>query len=311
MKRIVSRTLPSGEIKNVQPYHISMSGLQKALLCRDDEDYGVMVKYLAVCAHRKNVIIVMYVVVSNHCHTVLLAQSYSDACAFASELKRVYAQWFQTKYLEKHLLKGVDVKALLLDSDWYVRNALAYISRNALDNGNQIDKYMWSGFRAMFSQKNKNTTGLRVRSLTRRDQDRIMHTRENLKSVEWRVDSDGEIIPESFCDIDYLEQSFNYDQAFWLKTIGALNSAELQEKLVDGPRRMLTDTEFYRVVADIVNRWFSQEPVSLPIEKKKRVIPYLWRSHKTTINQLARVIGMERNEVAETVMSKRIVTIED
>ena len=72
----------------------------------------------------------------------------------------------------------------------------------------------------------------------------------------------------------------------------------MEEKLVDGPRRMLPDSEFHKIVADTVQRWFSQDLSILPKEKKVRVVPYLWRTRKTTVNQLARVMGMPREDVA-------------
>ncbi len=297
MKRVVTRTLPSGETTSVQPYHISIKGLEKAILCRDEEDYGVLVKYMAVCALRKNVIIIIYVGVSNHGHVAVLSKSYQDAFDYAQELKRNYAQWFQTKYLEKQILKGVDVQAVLLDSDWYVRNALAYIPRNALDNGSPVDKYKWSGFRAMFADKTQAVKGTPVCKLSRREQDRIMHTRENLKDVPWLIDPDGNLIPESFCDIEYLEQVFNHDPAFWLKSIGALNPAEMEEKLVEVPRRLLPDSEFYKVVAETVQRWYSQDLATLSREKKLRILPFIWRTRKTTVRQLSRTFGMSREEV--------------
>ena len=125
-----------------------------------------------------------------------------------------------------------------------------------------------------------------------------MHTRESLKDVTWLLDEKNRLIPDSFCDTAYLEQAFNEDAAFWLKTIGAVNSAEMEEKLVDGPRQMLPDSEFLKIVADTVQRWFSHDLSSLPKEKKMRIIPYLWRSRKTTVKQLARVMNMTREDVA-------------
>lgn len=301
MKRIVSRKLPSGEIKNVQPFHISMKGLEKAVICRDDEDYGVLIKYIAVCALRKNVIVIIYTVVSNHGHVGILAESYTDAYSYAEELKRTYAQWFQTKYLEKQLLRGVDVQAILLDNDWYVRNALAYIPRNALDNGSPVNKYKWSGYRAMFADKTKLPSGLPICKFTRRQQDAVMHTRDSLKKVGWLIDPDGDIIPESFCDVDYLEQAFNNDPAFWLKTIGSLNAAEMTENLVEAPRHMLPDSDFYKYAADISRRWFLADIGQIPIEKKLRLLPYLRRTRKTSVNQLSRVLGLERDVVKKAL----------
>ena len=133
-----------------------------------------------------------------------------------------------------------------------------------------------------------------------------MHTRESLKDVPWLVDADGDLIPETFCDNEYLEQVFNHDQAFWLKTIGALNTAEMEEKLVNAPRRMLPDTDFRKELEDIAQRWFSQNLANLTQEKKKRMLPYIWRTHKTSVNQLARTLGMEREEVSSAIKVHRI-----
>ena len=60
---------------------------------------------------------------------------------------------------------------------------------------------------------------------------------------------------------------------------------------------MLPDSEFYKVVADTVNYWFKTELSQLTIDKKKRIIPYLWRTRKTTVNQLARTLDIDRVEV--------------
>ena len=128
-----------------------------------------------------------------------------------------------------------------------------------------------------------------------------MHSREDLKDVKWEVDGYGELIPESFCDVEYLEQVFNNDQAFWLRMVGGVNTAEMEETLVEAPRRMLPDSEFYKVVADIVDRWFKTDIGQLTTEKKKRILPYLWRTRKTTVNQLARVIGLDREEVKRAI----------
>jgi len=301
MRRIVTRVLPSGELKNVQPFHVSMKGLEKAILCREDEDYDTMVKYIAICARRKNVIVIIYTVVSNHAHIAVLAQKQSDADAFGQELKRMYSQWFSKKYKEKNILRCVDVKAIPLDNDWYVRNALAYIPRNALDNGFPVHSYPWSGYKAMFSDQRSPQQAYRVAALTKREVDEFLHTRNKLKDVPWLLDKDHRLVPSSFCDVAYLEQVFNGDPAFWLKTIGGVNASEMEEKLVDGPRTLLNDEAFYKVVADISHRWFGVGIAELPLEKKYRLLPFVWRTRKTTVNQLARVFQLEREKVSKAL----------
>ena len=282
MKRVVHRKMPDGNFQNVQPFHVSMEGLEKTILCRCDNDYDAMVKILCICARRKNVLIIVYAVVSNHCHVAVLAVNQADADAFGQEVKRMYAMWFSRQYGEQKRLQKTDVKAICLDNDWYVRNALR-----------------WSAYRAMFCDECAMGTGNRqVASLTKVERRKWMHTGDSLKDVAWRLDAGNSLIPASFCDREYLEQAFEHDQAFFLKTIGGQNASEMQWKLIEAPRKMLVDSVFYKSCNEISQRWFQAELADLSIERKTRLIPYLKRTMKTTVPQLARTMGLSRNQVS-------------
>lgn len=275
-----------------------MEGLERTILCRDEEDYDAMVKILCVSARRKNVVLVIYAVVSNHCHAVVLARYQQDADDYGGEVKRMTAMWFSRKYGESGVLKGTDVKAICLDSDWYVRSALAYVPRNALDNGCNVNEYPWSGYRAMFSQDVSKRVNVRpVSSLHRDEMRRIMHTADKLKDVPWLLDDSGRLIPSSICDSAYLEQAFGNDQSFFLRTIGSLNPAEMNQKLIDNPRKRLTDSEFYKHTAAVSLRWFKAELSRLSLEQKARLIPYISRTMKTSVPQLARTFGLNRDVI--------------
>jgi hypothetical protein len=275
-----------------------MEGLERTILCRDEEDYDAMVKILCVSARRKNVLLVIYAVVSNHCHAVVLARYQQDADDYGEEVKRMAAMWFSRKYGESGVLKGKDVKAICLDSDWYVRSALAYVPRNALDNGCNVNEYPWSGYRAMFSQEMSKRVNVRpVSSLHRDEMRRIMHTADKLKDVPWLLDDFGRLIPSSICDSAYLEQAFGNDQSFFLRTIGSLNPAEMNQKLIDNPRKRLTDSEFYKHTAAVSLRWFKAELSRLSLEQKARLIPYISRTMKTSVPQLARTFGLDRGVI--------------
>ena len=296
MNRTVLRQMPDGSVRYAQPYHVSMEGQKTVVLCRDDEDYDAMVKIISVCARRKNVIVIIYAVVSNHSHVAILAICQEDADAFSEEIKRMYSMWFSRKYGRTGIMRTVDVKALLLDSDWYTRNALAYVPRNALDNGCNVDEYPWSGYKAMFS--GQPPTGCPVASMSKEMKREVMHTGDKLTDVRWLVDDNGRLIPKSICDFEYLEQAFEHDQAYFLRTIGGQNSAEMRHKLVDAPRHMLTDNEFLKIAEETSQRWFSSPIDQISIDRKIRLIPYLFRTVKTTVPQLSRSFGLPREEVS-------------
>ena len=302
MQRVVIRLLPSGRKCQVHPFHVCLKGTESSVLCRDDEDYDALVKIIAVSSRRKDVIVVIYTVVSNHCHVVVLASSQAEAFAFGEDIKRMFSMWFSRKYGEKGVLRRIQTSAIWLDSDWYVRNALAYVPRNALDNGCNVDEYRWSGYSAMF-RKSSVKSGRPVSSLTRREKERVLHTGENLGSVRWMLDDEECLIPASFCDSKYLEQAFEDSQAFFLKTIGSLNPAEMSQKLVDSPRTRVTDGELLKSVEELSKRWFTAGLAELSFERKLRLLSYVYRTRKTSSHQLARVLGLSREQV-DSALSK-------
>ena len=304
MRRTFPQELPDGTVRQLHPVHISMEGLETAVLCRDDADYDAIVKILCVAARRKKVLVIIYAVVSNHCHVAILAANQGDADAYGQEIKRMYAMWFRRRYGEEGILRHTDIKAIWLDSDWYVRNALAYIPRNALDNGCPVQDYRWTGYRAMFRQGYERNTGRKVASLTKRERERILHTGDDLSDVRWLLNEREELIPDSFCEHRYLEQAFEQDPAFFLKTIGGQNAAEMQNKLITAPRTIQTDGEFFKLATETSQRWFQAEIPSISLERKIRLITYLHRTSRTTVPQLARVFGLPRNQISRILGRK-------
>lgn len=290
--------LPDGTVAKVYPFHISLEGLESRILCRDDQDCDAFVKIIAVTCRRKNVILVMYAVVSNHAHAVVLAAGQDEADACAEEIKRMISMYFSGKYGSASAMKGVDAQALWIDSDWYLRNAIAYDIRNALDNGaTNLDSYPWTGYKALFSTKKGNAGCRPVRVLTKREKRRIFLTNDKLCGVNWLLDGNNELVPSSICCWRYAESAFQNDQAFFFKTIGTVNTAEMQEILIVSPRSRRPDAEFLCYVNEISNRWFKTDVHGLSREKKAKLISYVDHSVRTNPAQLARCFELERSTV--------------
>lgn len=297
--RITVVKLPSGETARVFPFHICLKGLESNIICRDEEDYDVLVKHIAICALRKKVIVVIYIVVSNHLHATILASCQEDADAFAEEIKRMASQWQSQKYNIRSLLKNVKSSAILLDSDWYLQNTLAYVPRNALDNGANIGTYKWSGYRAMFSSHNSAVGKLyKLSAFSAKQLRKIFHTNDDIRNQGWLLNERFELEPSSFCFSAYLEAAFMNDEAFFMKRIGNLNKAEMDHKLVDSPRIRMNDSELFKDADDVCRRWFNVSILDLPLEKKIRVIPYIYRTHATSPSQLSRIFAVDRVQVA-------------
>ena len=304
MKIKIYRFFPDGVSYQMLPYHVCMKGLEKVVLYRDDDDYDAMVKLICTCARRKKVRVIIYAVASNHCHVAILARNQKEADAFSIEIKRIYSMWFSRKYNERNVLHRIEIKAIPMETEWHVRNTLAYIPRNALDNNCPIHLYPWSGYRAMFAGKDQDAPNRPVSSLSFREKVAIMHTGDKLNDVPWLLDKDGHLVPSSFCDCDYLEQAFAHEPAFFLKTIGELNPQQMRHILEEMPYTMQADTDYYKTVEEVCLRWFKTPLNRLSLNQQSRILPYLYRTTKTSIPQLARVMGMSREQIALILKKK-------
>ena len=296
MNLCVVRTLPDGSRKMVRPFHISMEGRESFIICRDDEDYDVMVKTIAVGCRRKNVVLIIHAVVSNHFHLAVLADCQASAYEAGEEIKRVYSMWLHSKYGIAGALDRADVQAIPLETSYHVRNALAYIPRNALDNKCNVKEYPWSGYSAMFNSIVP--AGCKaVSSLSKRLCMEFLHTCMSLKNVPWLLDSDLRLVPRSFCDWEYLEQAFEHDPAYWLRTVGGVNSAQMQEMLIDGPREMKPDTEVRKLADELSQKWFGRSLDDASMEQRGKLMYYFSRMKRTTVSQMARVFEMAPERV--------------
>ena len=300
-QRIVNRTLPDGSTAKVYPFHLSLEGLESNLLCQDDEDYDVVEKFMFVSAWECNVLVVSNVVMSNHGHQCTLAPSLAHVLRMANLLKKRCSMHIARKYEEHNVLLGTSADVQLLDNDWYVRNVLAYIPRNVVELGIRPEDYPWSSYRAYFVNGTSADGVKMVSALPRREKEEFLHTHADLTRVPWQLDREGHLVPVTCCDWQYLEAAFSNDQAFFLKTIGSVNCAEMEQKLEHNHRFRRSDSAFILTVDDIAGRWFQKKPFELTPEQKTRMVPYLYHCYRTTVPQLARCLRMEREEVERII----------
>lgn len=280
-----------------------MKGLEDVVLCRDSEDYDQFVKIIFLTALSKKVIVVIYAVLSNHFHAVVLALCQDDAYAFGEEVKRRYSIWLNRKYGLHNVMQGARTGALAMTDRMHIRNALAYVPRNSLDNGQNVNSYKWSGYRGMFC-RGEAKGGRPVSALSRREMRSIFHTATLLDNLRWRLNDDNELEPSSCCDHDYLEQAFENDQAYFMRTIGSLNIAEQRYMLEDKLFNVLPDTEFFDDINRISFEWFGEGLDKITLAKKYRLMLFIFRTRKTSVPQLARVLSLDRETVKAVLRIK-------
>ena len=246
-QRILTQTGKDGRLRKLYPFHISLEGMESVLLCRDDEDYDHLQKSFYLSAWKMGCRVVSEIAMSNHGHVALLSSGIEQARQVGELIKKRHSQYISWKYGDSKLLKRSDICVKYLDTDWYVRNALAYIPRNAVGTGGRVEDYRWSSYRGMFVAGRCPSGVRRVADLSSRERERLFHSHEDLTGVPWVLNADGNLEPVSACDFQYLESAFNHDQAFYLKTIGSVNEAEMRQMLVLNGREKQADVEMQAI----------------------------------------------------------------
>lgn len=300
-QRIVTRPRADGHVIKMYPFHISLEGMESVLLCRDDEDYDHLQKSYYLAAWKTGCRVIAEIAMSNHGHVAILAPELAVAQQTGEAIKKRHSQYLSWKYNEKGILNRSDICVKYLDSDWYVRNALAYIPRNTVDTGERIEDYRWSSYRGMFVGGRCPSGMYRVADLSRRERESVFRSHEDLSGVPWILNADGNIEPASACDFHYLESAFNNDQAYYLKMIGSVNVAEMQQMLVLNGKNRQSDSEMLAVITRLAEKWYGKGILEMTPEQKARILPVLYRSYRTTVPQLARCLRMPRDVVAGLV----------
>lgn len=300
---VVQRVLPSGRQALVRPFHLSLEGLKSSTVCRDEEDYDVMVKSVFLCARRHDVIVVIYAVVSNHAHIAVLSEELCQVERFANNLKQVHSMWLSRKYGGVSTLLGTRAYITAIETVQYARNVFAYIPRNALDNGAaNIATYKWSAYRAMFCKPGADENGgslIPVKNLSRRCIRQCFHTGDKLTNVPWMLNGNMELEPASACDCAYLESVFNNDQSFFMRLVGSANMPEMTYDLSIVKNERLNDASFIKLANEYAGSWYRTNIYEMSPAMKARFLAYLSRKLHLRVPQVARCLEMDREIVAK------------
>lgn len=303
-ERIIVRSLSDGSTRRLFPFHICLKGLPDIILCRDDEDFDVFVKQIHLCAIRKNVVVVVYIVMSNHLHVMILAPDQKAADEYCVEIKKTLSMYYSRRYGVRKVLRHLDASAFYLDTNSYVRNSIAYTLKNSLDAGCRVDQYPWSSFRAVFAS-GKSPDLVPVSRLSTREVERVFHTNMDISSTGWLIDGCGRLDPSSACYVLYAEEAFNNDLSFFWRVLGMVDNPAMEARFVDGPRTRLNDQQFLKYLSETAERWFGKKVDDLSNDNKMRLVPYIYHTVRTSPSQLARGLGLDRALIEKLIRYRR------
>ena len=283
---------------------VTTEHLKVGLWFRDEEDFKVGMNFVAIQAHLSPVVVHSFILMSNHVHFVLAAESQEDAEAFIDALKHRYSLYLRHKYGIKEFLRGNGVKAdRLFPEDEDPEKAIAYVQMNcvAANICSHPSQYPWGTGNLYFNPTKP--VGRPLGSLSKRARKRLLHTDIDTLPVHWLVNGDGYILPQNYVDIASVEACFRTPKRMnWF-----LANSSKAKKRVSAPDEHLPafrDQVILAAIPDLCQSLFGKSAFSqLTQDEQIEFLRQLRFRFSANVNQIARVCGLTYEEAARLMDS--------
>ena len=276
-------------------YLITTEHLEDRLWFRDGEDFRVAMNYVAVAAFLSGVMVLAFILMSNHVHFVL-ACSREDAERFVNTFKRLYASYFYRKYGVNELLRrnGVDIREVNA-GDESLERAIAYVLMNSVAANICFEPsgYPWGTGNVFFNDNP--FPGRCLGEFSGRAQMRMLKSNVILPG-DYKIGSGGYILPESYVQVKGVEALFRTPKrlGYFLRT-----SSKARQRLEGGVAPSFRDQNILSASEDLCHSLFRVNRISdLDVEQKTELLRQLGRRFSADLNQICRVTGIPYEEAA-------------
>lgn len=294
---------------------ITTDHLEDRLLFKDAEDFRVGMNYVAVQVHKKQVAVLVFILMSNHLHFILHCMR-DEVEWFMNDWKKEYSKYLRSKYgCREHLRgNGVDIRPIPLENEALER-ALAYVQMNCVaanicgspgdypwGTGNCFFQVPMTGFPGLAEKPDRPMViaepGSRpLAGMADRERYRLLHSKADLPG-EWLMAESGYILPASYVRKDLVEKAFRAPKRmnYFLQS-----SSKAKLRLETGEQSLpaFRDQVIVSALPDLCWSLFRKQHVlELSPEQLLELMRQLRFRFAANVNQIARITGMSYEEAA-------------
>ena len=283
---------------------VTTDHLEDGLWFREMEDFKVGMNYVAVQVSRSRVVVLAFILMSNHVHFVLYGTR-EDVLAFIHGFKTRYSRYLQRKYgLQEYLRDtGLDLQEIPEDDGQEsLERAIAYVQMNSVAANICLNasQYPWGSGDAFFNPAPKK--GRPLKELSVRARRRILHCVCELPD-SWVLGDEGYILPSSYLNVKYVEQLFRTPRRmnFFL-----VNSSKAKKRLGAAGSELpsFQDQTILSVLPDLCRTLFGKSGFSeLSESEQPEMLRQLRFRFGCQVNQLSRVTGLSYDAAARLLDS--------
>lgn len=196
-------------------FHVYTKGLEENLLFRCQDDFVAGMNLLAVTVFGCDVVMMAFVLMSNHFHFVLDAEQ-EQAEEFVRLYKCYIARYLRFKYGDVKFLRRLKTSVVQIDdADEGLKRLIAYVLNNPVKAGiNCVPQgYEWSSARCYFNDRDYRVDAVRLDDFSVRMLRNLLHSKKRLPN-HWRMTSLGYVIPQSYVDSSAVERIYGRSRSF-------------------------------------------------------------------------------------------------
>jgi len=276
---------------------VTTEHLKSGLWFRDDEDYRIGMNYVAIASFVYGVMVLSFVLMSNHVHFVLYCTE-EEARAFINEFKADCSRHLALKYGVRDLLRRnrAVIERISPDDESFER-AVAYVQMNppAANICLHPTGYPWGTGSLFFN--GLPPKGIRLGDLSRHAIRKGLRTKRSLPA-DWLLGEDGYILPESYVPVTLVESIFRTPKRmnFFLQNS---SKARRRQEFRGNELPSFRDQVLYAAIPDLCQSLFGRNTVSdLDQEQKTELVRQLRRRFSSDVRQIARVTSLPMEEAA-------------
>ena len=281
-------------------YLVTTEHLKEGLWFRDDEDYKVGMNYVAIVSLVYSVMVLAFVLMSNHVHFVLYCTE-AEAWAFINEFKADCSRFLALKYGIRDLLRRNRVKVQRISpEDESFERAVAYTQMNppAANICLHPSGYPWGTGGTFFNEHR--LKGTRLGDMSKNAIRNQLHTKRSLPA-DWLLGEDGYILPESYVPVTLVESIFRTPKRmdYFLRNS---SKGKRREEFKGNDLPSFRDQVLYAAIPDLCRSLFGHSCASeLDGKQTTELVRQLRRRFSADVRQIARVISV-RPEVAARML---------
>lgn len=286
-------------------YHICTDGLSRKLLFRDRNDYIYGMNDIPACLQLIEGEIICFSLMPNHVHFIVHTSA-ENAKRFIENYKKRLSGRLMRKYNEPHSLSRLGTLIKDIDSEDYLKTAIAYVLRNPLA-ANMVclpNTYRWGSGYLYFRQSEitlcTNRTQ-RLGELTRRKMWEYTGVRSELPE-NYTIDNEGVILPENYINPKIAERIFGSPKQF-LYYLSKNDDGEFE--ISQGIISKISYS--YGQLREILyktslNEYRTKNFDDLDIARKLKIAILMKKRYGISYKQFARLTGIDPNILHEVMV---------